>query len=494
MGTAKRLFNISIESEMQNEPQQEQVLDLGMVADENKIEVEIDNDIVTLENSIDAQEILEEQVETNEKALEETNGDVAAELVEASNETLAYSLGLLKVNKEMKSQLMVSYEGKLSNREKLKISTESVKEVISKIIKKIMEFFKYIWNKIKEWFSKLGAWLGFSNKKASDTKKKAENINKAADNLKKAAKDKQPTGEVPEVPEELGEMFEELNKFMEDIISKDPNELPADVIDAVNSLCTDIINGSNEIANDRLEGFEKRNTIIAITFLTGSERQIPVNELKAIYSDAVTDNVTLAADTLVKYLAQGTNQELKTLLNFSNFNSKCFKRLNAILEMIIGEGKIFFISNFDFETLEISYMEYDPDLNMLIHKTADATEHIINNKKILGKIDNNYDKEIVKVCDFLIAKSVETKKLETLQKDYQAIFDKFTKAVKENENNQEVVHIAQKVQMELYKMLLDRPKAFKNVRDAINEYASFVTAVITAQKLDQALEDSPFKK
>ena len=146
---SKTLFSMSLEQEevlkINNDELNETILNV------DKVVTESENMIREHSATHDVMELVVDQIEENQQAIAENKVDV--DLIKQSNETLAYSLGLLGADKNQVSKFKISKEGYSTKIEKLTVSTESLKSILNKIV----EFIKDLWNKIIDWFKKV--WL-----------------------------------------------------------------------------------------------------------------------------------------------------------------------------------------------------------------------------------------------------------------------------------------------------------------------------------------------
>lgn len=145
----------------------------------------VESDAVALEESIEAIEELQESVETNEEVLENNPEAVTEEMVAASNECYAFSMGVLGVKRDEFLANRISLESYSSPAEKLKVSTEAMKEHIKNAIERIKLFFKQLGVQIKKLFVKVLAMFNTSEKRAKELIKeikKLDNIKPASDN------------------------------------------------------------------------------------------------------------------------------------------------------------------------------------------------------------------------------------------------------------------------------------------------------------------------
>ena len=145
----------------------------------------VESDAVALEESMEAIEELQESVETNEEVLENNPEAVTEEMVAASNECYAFSMGVLGIKRDDFLANRVSLEAYSSPAEKLKVSTEAMKEHIKNAIERIKLFFKQLGVQIKKLFVKILAMFNTSEKRAKELIKeikKLDNIKPDKDN------------------------------------------------------------------------------------------------------------------------------------------------------------------------------------------------------------------------------------------------------------------------------------------------------------------------
>ena len=193
-----RLFNISLEEDLEVSSPDNEFDGLtseeeDVIKDNQQLQSEVEKDVITLEQKMAAVDMLEEQQSTNEQLIENQPESITEAVVAASNECLAYTLGVFGVSTES-YKVMISKESNKTAVENLLISTESIGETVKKAAQAVIDFIKGIFKKIWEWIQKLLEFIGIR-------KKKKEEIADVAEELAK-----------PEVKEAIQEKVEELKK------------------------------------------------------------------------------------------------------------------------------------------------------------------------------------------------------------------------------------------------------------------------------------------
>lgn len=152
-------------------------LEVEIAQDENKIETAVD----VVENSEEVVENLEEQIEVNETLLENAPEQITDEVVATSQEMFAYNLGKLGFSIESVMKRKMSVEAAISPAEKLRVSTEGLKDVATKVKDNIKAFFAKIWNWIKEVANKVKMWISskWNKNKKTEMFDDLNNIDKA---------------------------------------------------------------------------------------------------------------------------------------------------------------------------------------------------------------------------------------------------------------------------------------------------------------------------
>lgn len=127
-----------------------------MAIDENEIlESDLHNTIKNIDEHYELSEDLESTMLDNERILSNQNGsesDIDTQL-HIAQENLFLALGRLGYKKEDYSKSVIKYESDITNRERLKITTEAAKETFIKIVEKIYDFIVAILKKIAKWLA-----------------------------------------------------------------------------------------------------------------------------------------------------------------------------------------------------------------------------------------------------------------------------------------------------------------------------------------------------
>ena len=172
-----RLFNISLEDEvLDTDVGEVEEQSVGEVLEDTRevteLQADIEQDNVAMEEGEETIADLQKQVEENETVIEEKPEEVTEEMVQASNEALTIALASLRATKEDIKYYSLSQESGSSALERLKLSTESIKDVISEIIAKIRMFFKTVFTKIKQLVVKVQVMFSKIGKRAKELKDK----------------------------------------------------------------------------------------------------------------------------------------------------------------------------------------------------------------------------------------------------------------------------------------------------------------------------------
>lgn len=154
-----KLFNISVEEDQVETTDKVTEVDTEEVVEVVNDQNELDHMVESTEEAFEVQEDLQEQVIKNEETLNNTE-PVEETDIQASQESFAYAVGRLRLPKEYIKDNTFGFESSTNNNERLKISTEGIKEFlvkiwegIKKMFKKIGDFFKMLWLRIKAIFS-----------------------------------------------------------------------------------------------------------------------------------------------------------------------------------------------------------------------------------------------------------------------------------------------------------------------------------------------------
>ena len=150
-----KLTRLSLRTEnTSNENSADEILDIK--TDENEMtESDLHNTIKNIDEHYEISEDLESTMLDNERILsnqESSEADIDTQL-HIAQENLFLALGRLGYKKEDYSKSVIKFESDITNRERLKINTEAVKETIVKIVEKIYDFIVAILKKIAKWLA-----------------------------------------------------------------------------------------------------------------------------------------------------------------------------------------------------------------------------------------------------------------------------------------------------------------------------------------------------
>lgn len=171
-----------------------------------------------VEDSVEAVAMLTNRVAIN-SGLSADPAAVTEEMVQSSNECLAYCLGKLNVDSKTFEQIRVSRESASSPAERLEISTEGIGKIIKKVFKAIGDVLKWIWETIKKFFISIFRLFGFFKSKKKKKKEKMENTEKALNSVKK-------------------EVVEEVNKKVEETKDTKTPEVESQLQEQASSVST----------------------------------------------------------------------------------------------------------------------------------------------------------------------------------------------------------------------------------------------------------------
>lgn len=152
-----RLFDISLEEEQVVVEPVDTTEVIEDVQEQVALEEEVLQDLEKQEEGEEAVAILENQATQNEEVVENAPESVTEDMVQASNECMAFCFGKLGVDLPKLTSIKYSQESASNPTQKLSISTESIKDVIKSIIERLKLFFKQILVKIKQLYSKVMA-------------------------------------------------------------------------------------------------------------------------------------------------------------------------------------------------------------------------------------------------------------------------------------------------------------------------------------------------
>lgn len=178
----KSLYRLSMEDHLIKENVNYTVQDaLELATLERENEAACD----AVEDSVEATSMLTNRLTINSK-LSAYPATVTEEMVQASNECLAYCLGKLNIDSKTFEQIRVSRESGNTPAERLQISTEGIGDIVKKVFKAIGDVIKWIWKTIVGFFKAIFKLFGFYKSKKKKKKKQHESTTKA---LKSIVKD-----------------------------------------------------------------------------------------------------------------------------------------------------------------------------------------------------------------------------------------------------------------------------------------------------------------
>lgn len=177
----KSLYRLSMEDHLIKEDVNYTVQDAIELA---TIERENEAACDAVEDSVEATSMLTDRLTINSK-LSADPASVTDEMVQASNECLAYCLGKLNVDSRTFEQIRVSREGGSTPAERLQISTEGIGKIVKKVFKAIGDVIKWIWKTIVGFFKAILKLFGFYKSKKKKKKKQKEDTSKALKNIDK---------------------------------------------------------------------------------------------------------------------------------------------------------------------------------------------------------------------------------------------------------------------------------------------------------------------
>lgn len=177
----KSLYRLSMEDHLIKEDVNYTVQDAIELA---TLEKENEAACDAVEDSVEATSMLTDRLTINSK-LSADPATVTEEMVQASNECLAYCLGKLNVDSRTFEQIRVSREGGSTPAERLQISTEGIGKIVKKVFKAIGDVIKWIWKTIVGFFKAILKLFGFYKSKKKKKKKQQESASKALKSIDK---------------------------------------------------------------------------------------------------------------------------------------------------------------------------------------------------------------------------------------------------------------------------------------------------------------------
>ena len=161
MARYKNLYRLSKESETVVEEVQD--VDPTVVTEYNNNVDEISTASDAIEEGCETTEVLSEQIDKNEEAIESssTTDEEATDLAQESANLLAYAMGKIGVPSEEFNRKKLSVESSLPPKTQLKITTEGLKEFAKTVWEKIKAAFKWIWETIKKVIRTIGKALKY---------------------------------------------------------------------------------------------------------------------------------------------------------------------------------------------------------------------------------------------------------------------------------------------------------------------------------------------
>ena len=177
----KSLYRLSMEDQLIKEDVNytvQDAIELATIEQENEAACD------AVEDSIEATAMLTDRLTINSK-LSADPATVTEEMVQASNECLAYCLGKLNVDSRTFEQIRVSRESGDTPAERLQISTEGIGKIVKKVFKAIGDIIKWIWRTIVGFFKAILKLFGFYKSKKKKKKKQQEYTSKELKSINK---------------------------------------------------------------------------------------------------------------------------------------------------------------------------------------------------------------------------------------------------------------------------------------------------------------------
>lgn len=252
---------------------------------------EVAEDIATTEEAEETADELQEQIEENEKAIE--NNEVTEDTVAVAQERFYDSISNIRCLKEYSAiKSRYSAESYASPVEKLRLSTEGVKEFVVELIERIKLAFLKIKELIKKLYVKFVVMM-------TNVEKKAKALIKELDNLKDAKSEVELSGEQVEKVTNL------FKCFLAAGVIKSTKDL-GKVVDTVNNVKTDLTNFANDLISATLETESRvdvmtklavtknANAIYAPYFVKGTLKALifekSEEKVKPVYEEISVDN------------------------------------------------------------------------------------------------------------------------------------------------------------------------------------------------------------
>lgn len=252
---------------------------------------EVAEDIATTEEAEETADELQEQIEKNEKAIE--NNEVTEDTVAVAQERFYDSISNIRCLKEYSAiKSRYSAESYASPVEKLRLSTEGVKEFVVELIERIKLAFLKIKELIKKLYVKFVVMM-------TNVEKKAKALIKELDNLKDAKSEVELSGEQVEKVTNL------FKCFLAAGVIKSTKDL-GKVVDTVNNVKTDLTNFANDLISTTLETetrsdvmtklavTKNANAIYAPYFVKGTLKALifekSEEKVKPVYEEISVDN------------------------------------------------------------------------------------------------------------------------------------------------------------------------------------------------------------
>lgn len=210
---ANRLFELSIEEEVLQEPEQEEILTAEdpiekLEASFDKTANDTANEIESFENCSNCEEELTEQIEVIDEKLDNQPEEITEEVVEVTQEHFYNSIkNILTVEEIEEAKKRISNESITLPVEKLILTREGIMDVIKKIIEKIKQAFQQVGQFFKKLWTKFIVFMDGTAKKANalykkyDGKTKGKMLNLTGDQFLK-------------VSDLMGVMFDAKNSYL----------------------------------------------------------------------------------------------------------------------------------------------------------------------------------------------------------------------------------------------------------------------------------------
>lgn len=430
--------------------------------------VEINNEISSFEEQCevfaDANEVageLQEQVEQQEEVIEEAPESVTEDTVAVAQEQFYVTISKLGDLRNYSEDGRISRE--LSSGtplERLKLSTEGVKEFIGKIIDKIIAFFKKIGSFFKNLWNKIFNSVEVKKEKANMTIKEISNI---AVNIQAGMK----------VDEAIKNEIDESSKNRFGFI--DDEKTLEKLLTKGSSILDDVIN----LMQDRtLEYLEVSNSLLADLKSNGEKR---------------IDNI----DSLDKILSNRTSELLTKLTDKSNINDSFFKMISPeqkhelLLKMKNVMNSIIFVKSMGLTKGTISIIAFEKNndnstINMRVIDNITFTftskmtwqnkmkfiENISKNvKKIQSSLNIIYNNKYQEIKKFINKYNNDIAKLNKDLEDYK----KYMEQNADNRTN----YMSQNVLKLINSIIIESSKANQGIAISLNWYYNDYNNILT---------------